>query len=151
MAELMTDSMGLISVVTLAAAMALFWLNASASRKKDAMQQQKNHLMLKATTRALSVFVANADRRALFSQILEDLKSLSESEYGFIAVVLNRCDGKPYLKTLAITNIAWNEDTRRIYDEQQEKGLEFNNLDSLFGSVVRTGDVVIANTPATDP
>ena len=147
----MTDSMGLISVVTLAAAMALFWLNASASRKKDAMQQQKNHLMLKATTRALSVFVANADRRALFSQILEDLKSLSESEYGFIAVVLNRCDGKPYLKTLAITNIAWNEDTRRIYDEQQEKGLEFNNLDSLFGSVVRTGDVVIANTPATDP
>ena len=60
-------------------------------------------------------------------------------------------DGTPYLKTHAITNIAWNDETQRLYDENVEQGLEFRNMDTLFGKVITGGSRIIANTPAKDP
>jgi methyl-accepting chemotaxis protein len=79
------------------------------------------------------------------------LHDYTGSEYGFIDAIFGRDDDTPYLKTFAITNVSLSEETRRFYDETAPEGLEFNNLDSLFGHTIRTGEVVIANNPATDP
>jgi PAS domain S-box-containing protein len=86
----------------------------------------------------------------LFHFLLDTLLELTESEYGFIGKVLYNPDNQPYLKIFAITNIAWNEQTRRLYDENKESGLEFHNLKTLFGHVMTTGEPVIANQPKTD-
>jgi PAS domain S-box-containing protein len=64
--------------------------------------------------------------------------------------VLQTETGDPYLKTHAITNIAWSEETRRFYKENAPSGMEFNNLNTLFGAVMTTGKLVLANEPATD-
>jgi PAS domain S-box-containing protein len=87
----------------------------------------------------------------LFEQLLAILLRLSESEYGFIGETLSDEDGKPFLRTYSITNIAWNEETQRFYDENVRKGLEFRNLETLFGAVMLTEEPVISNDPATDP
>ena len=107
-------------------------------------------LLLTAITRAQSQFVLSRDSRTVFDGMLEALLNLSESEYGFIGEIFHDDDGNPFLKTHAITNISWNEETQRLYDENVEQGLEFRNLKTLFGSVLTTGSVVIANEPAKD-
>ena len=107
-------------------------------------------LLLSAITRAQSQFVQSPDARVVFDGMLEALLALTESEYGFIGEVLNDEDGSPFLRTHAITNIAWNRETQRFYDENVEKGLEFRNMDTLFGHVITSRSVVIANEPAKD-
>lgn len=107
-------------------------------------------LLLTAITRAQSQFVLSRDARTVFDGMLEALLHLTDSEYGFIGEVFYEEDGTPFLKTHAITNIAWNEETQRLYDENIEQGLEFRNMSTLFGNVITTGSVVIANDPATD-
>lgn len=76
---------------------------------------------------------------------------MTESEYGFIGEVLYGDAKKPYLKTHAITNIAWNKETRKFYEENAPQGMEFYNLKTLFGKVMTSGKPVIANMPAKDP
>ena len=60
-------------------------------------------------------------------------------------------DGQPYLKTHAITNIAWDEPHSPPYAAQQQEGMEFRRQDTLFGHALVTGETVIANDPANDP
>jgi signal transduction histidine kinase/CheY-like chemotaxis protein len=50
-----------------------------------------------------------------------------------------------------MTNIAWNEETQKLYEENYEQGMEFTNMNTLFGAVIMTGKPVIANSPRTDP
>jgi PAS domain S-box-containing protein len=96
-------------------------------------------------------FIREKDTRSLFDGLLADLLALTRSEYGFIGEVLRDPNGVPYLKTHALTNIAWDEATRRFHDEHAPSGLEFRNLKTLFGAAITTGEVVIANSPGTDP
>lgn len=85
-----------------------------------------------------------------FTDLLHNLITLTKSEYGFIGEILHGDDGTPYIKTWAITNIAWNEETRALYQKFAQKGMEFYNMDTLFGAVVKTGEHVISNSPPTD-
>lgn len=114
---------------------------------------QANRL-LECVTRAQSQYFRGADPSELFNGLLVDLLDLTASAYGYIAEVLYDDEGAPYLKTWAITNIAWNDATREMYEQHvvSGEGLEFRNLDTLFGWGLRDGGrVVIANDPAGDP
>ncbi|MBD3669594.1 MAG: response regulator [Gammaproteobacteria bacterium] len=98
-----------------------------------------------------SGFIEQQDRHALFVEILERVLELTDSEFGFIGEVLQQANGQPYLKTHAISNIAWNQQTRELYEEKQATGLEFFNMDTLFGEVIRTATPLITNDPAHHP
>lgn len=106
--------------------------------------------LLESITRAQAELVRGASSRVAFEALLSDLLRLTASEYGFIGEVRRDEDGTPYLQTHAITNIAWNEATRTFHDENIANGLEFRNLDTLFGAVIRTGEAVISNAPGQD-
>jgi diguanylate cyclase (GGDEF)-like protein/PAS domain S-box-containing protein len=111
-----------------------------------------NSRVMRAINAALGGFVnANVAKKEIFDSLLEKLLDITGSEYGFIGDILYTEERIPYLKTYAITNIAWNHDTRKLYKEKVRDGLEFRNLDSLFGVTIRTGEVVISNSPADDP
>ncbi len=106
--------------------------------------------LLAAITRAQSQCVQSHDTHTVFEGMLDALLELTMSEYGFIGEVLHEADGSPYLKTHAVTNIAWNEETQRLYDENVDQGLEFRNMNTLFGNVIVTGQPIISNNPAGD-
>jgi PAS domain S-box-containing protein len=98
-----------------------------------------------------SKFIVNMDSLIAFDRLLDQLLALTYSEYGFIAETLYREDGIPYLRLIAVTNIAWNEESRELYAKlETEEGLEFHNLDNLFGQVALTGNIVISNDPEND-
>lgn len=96
-------------------------------------------------------YIEDASPGEVFENLLASLLELTGSEYGFIGEVLAAEDGAPYLKTWAITNIAWDEATRKFYDENAPQGMEFYNLETLFGRVMTTGEAVVANDPTHDP
>ncbi len=110
----------------------------------------KNKL-LEAISDAQSQFIADPDVNTTFDRMLTDLFKLSDSEYGFIGEVLFDDDGTPFLKTRAITNIAWDDETRSLYAAHARDGIEFRNLHTLFGRVMTTRAPVIANDVPNDP
>ena len=82
--------------------------------------------------------------------MLDYVLKVTGSEYGFIGeVFLN--EGKQALRTFAITDISWNDETRELYKKYEEKGMVFLNHETLFGYTLKTGESVITNSPGSDP
>jgi PAS domain S-box-containing protein len=123
--------------------------HANQQLQRPVRERERTGELLQAIGRAQSQFIGNVSLEPLFGRLLSDLLSLTDSEYGFIGEILHTDTGDPYLKTHAITNIAWNDETRDLY-RRQAPNLEFYNLKTLFGAVMTTGQPVIANDPATD-
>jgi len=120
-------------------------------RKQAEEVIQQSNSLLRAISQAQSGFIAANDPHVLFDDLLSNLLSIAQSEYGFIGEIFHDADGAPYLKTHAITNVAWDEETQKFYEENRGKGFEFRNLKSLYGEVIKTGKPVISNSPSTDP
>ncbi len=107
--------------------------------------------LLSSVRELLTGHLVQNGRKATFARLLQLLLEYTDSNYGFVAEVLHDPAGQPYLKTHAITNIAWNDEMRAFFDKHHAQGLEFRNLQTLFGAALTTGQTVIANSPATDP
>jgi PAS domain S-box-containing protein len=116
----------------------------------DITEQKEHQLLLETLHQAQSQFIIANDPSEMFDHILHNLLTLTQSQYGFIGEILSTTEGQPYLKTHAITNIAWNQETRELY-ERFAPNLEFFNLNTLFGKVITTGQPVLANDPINDP
>ena len=116
---------------------------------EQAMERQ--HRLLEAVRLAQAVYIEADDKRRAFEGLLAALLSVTGSEYGFVGEVLYDLRDSPYLKVHAITDIAWDEASRRMHDSQLAAGMEFHNLKTLFGHALATGTTVIANDPANDP
>ena len=121
---------------------------------KDVLtSEDKNLTLLSIISEAQSDFILNGETRFLFNKLLQRLLDLTTSEYGFIGEIMRTEEDQPYLQTHAITNIAWNEATRSFYEANIESGLQFYNMETLFGRVITGGKPVITNDyqPKKDP
>jgi len=96
------------------------------------------------------LFIRHGADRTWWDAALRKIIGLTGSAFGFLGRIEHDSDGTPFLHTLAITDIAWNEWSRQVFDDFASDGLEFRNLQSLFGVTVATGEVVISDSPATD-
>ena len=96
------------------------------------------------------------DRTFLCNHLLNKCIQLTQSEYGFIGVIRNFTSHDPvtnvpknekYLKTLAITNIAWNASSFGFYKNFVNDSFEFKNLDkTVFGKSILSKKPVIINS-----
>ena len=132
-------------------------LQAKASLEEERFRQRENEALLHRKTTLLEglgaiqrQFLSEKHPAEAFDRMLAVLLETADSEYGFIGEVLRKEDNTPYLKTHAITNIAWNEETRSFYEEYAPAGLEFFNLSTLFGAVLTSKEPVVANDPLND-
>ncbi len=115
---------------------------------EDALEARNQML---AEVRAMQSWFIGADSPGdEFDALLERMLRFTSSEYGFIGQILHEEDGTPYLHTFAVTNIAWDEATRRFYDENAPTGMIFRNMETLFGAAITSGEIVVANSPGTD-
>jgi PAS domain S-box-containing protein len=89
-------------------------------------------------------------KRELFRKMLDYVLKVTGSEYGFIGEVFMN-EEKQALRTYAITDISWNEETRELYKKYEDKGMVFTNHNTLFGYTLKTGESVLTNEPGTDP
>ncbi|MBI5252622.1 MAG: GAF domain-containing protein [Desulfomonile tiedjei] len=108
--------------------------------------------LLQAVRRAQTEFISDTNVEKLFEDLLHDLLVLTNSEFGFIGEVLRTDDGRIYLRDRAITDISWDADSRQMYRKfEDDKGLDFFNIQGLWGTVILTGEPVISNDPSNDP
>ncbi len=130
------------------------WLKISqdiTDRKIAEQDLLNSNKLLSALTRAQNRYFFKPNPRQLFEELLNALLELTKSEYGFIGEILYDQNEQPYLKTFAVTNIAWNDTTRAFYEKYSNEGLEFHNLKTLFGRVITTEKPVVSNDPSNDP
>jgi PAS domain S-box-containing protein len=140
------------AAVLLALSLAVLLLINSIRRRKGAERSLRtSNTLINAISQTQALYIAGADTREVFERMLSSLLEMTESEYGFIGEVCRNEDGSPFLRTQAITNIAWNDETRAFYATHAPQGLEFRNLNTLFGAVMTTARPVIANDPDNDP
>jgi PAS domain S-box-containing protein len=111
----------------------------------------RTNALLDAVRQIQGGYIAGAEKKATCEQMLSIVLRLSGSAFGFVGEILTDTEGQRYFKAHALTNIAWDDATRKLYDDSAVNGLEFRNLDTLFGAVIRTEQAVIANDPANDP
>lgn len=95
-------------------------------------------------------FIADGADAAWWDFLLERLLHLTDSEYGFVGMTETDAGG-PFLRTRSITNIAWDDETRRFYDEHAPAGMVFRNMKTLFGHAMLTQQRYLANDVAHDP
>jgi len=88
----------------------------------------------------------------LYDNLLKHLLKISESQYGFIAEWITFTDNNiaPYFHNLVITNISWDEPSRKLYSRIKTHNLDFTNMNSLFGICGITEKLIISNNPYTD-
>lgn len=118
--------------------------------RQAAQALDRQHRMLDAVRQAQAAYIEADDKRQAFEGLLKAFLSVTDSAYGFVGEVLYDQQGQPYLKTHAITDISWDETSRRMFAEQMESGMEFHNLETLFGHALLTGKTVLSNHPETD-
>jgi PAS domain S-box-containing protein len=105
--------------------------------------------LMEELTQVHADLVTQGDYRALFERLLALMLRETLSEYGFIGEILHTPEGTPYLRTYAVTNIAWTDELRAQYKQNVARGIEFRNLKTLFGAVITTGEPVLTNDPAS--
>ena len=99
---------------------------------------------------AQALFIDRENPRESLEKLLDILVRVTESEYGFLDEVLLDGQGKPYKSSLAFSNIAWDEESKRFYESAKSSRVEFRNLSNLAGAPAVSGKLVIANDPAKD-
>lgn len=118
--------------------------------RQAAQALDRQHRMLDAVRQAQAAYIEADDKRQAFEGLLKAFLSVTDSAYGFVGEVLYDPQGQPYLKSHAITDISWDEASRRVFAEQMDSGMEFRNLKTLFGHALLTGETVLTNHPETD-
>ena len=119
---------------------------------QDKQQQtEESRQLLGLIAEAQAAYINRHNQREAFESLLGRILDVSASQFGFIGEILQDDAGAPFLRTFAISNIAWDAETRAFYDTHAAQGLEFRSLDSLFGQVIRSGEALITNDPANHP
>lgn len=119
-------------------------------RKRFEAALLREHWLLETVSVCLRKFISADDPRIAFEDLLVRMLELTSSEYGFIGEVCFNESGAPWLRTLALSDISWDDATHQLYGENFAKGFEFRNLKTLFGEALTTGRPVISNSPSTD-
>jgi diguanylate cyclase (GGDEF)-like protein/PAS domain S-box-containing protein len=126
-------------------------LRAETERAEAESALRHSHTLLQALTETQRGFLLEGDVQATFEHFLAPLLDLTGSQYGFIGEVLHDDGGQPYLKTRVYSKVPWTSESRQLYEDAQANGLEFHNLSSLIGSVLASGEAVVANDAPGDP
>lgn len=119
-------------------------------RVRDRAMLDRSNLLLSGVSRAQTRVIQGEHITDVCGELLSTLIDATQSEYGFLGGIGHDPDGTPYLRTHAITNIAWDDETRALYQKNVRTGLRFDKMDTLIGEVIRTGKAVVANDGSND-
>ena len=95
-------------------------------------------------------YISGESKQSLFDYLLQFLIKHTESEFGFIGGIISKPGEEAYMRSYALSNIAWDNKSKKRYEDNIKKGLDFRNLNTLFGHTITTGEVVISNAPDKD-
>lgn len=114
-------------------------------RKLSELELIRMNDVIQAINQTQMDFSMDNEIQDTFYMLLENLIGFTSSSFGFLGEVLYDEKGQPYLKSNAITNISWNQETDVYYKKNFRVGMEFRSLDTLFGWVLLNKETLISN------
>lgn len=104
-----------------------------------------SNALLNAIGTLQSRFIGSVPMNTLLKEILESFLSLTGSEYGFLGESFQTSDGMPYFKVQVMSDSVWSAVTRDFYARNAPIGLEFYNLDGIFGTILKSETPIVFN------
>ncbi len=121
----------------------------SLARAEEELVRQK--WLVDAIQRMQAAFIASDDLHSACKVLHDSLLDITSSPHCFVGEVRRDAEGRPYLYIHALSDMSWDAGSRALFLSVRERGMEFHDLDNLFGRVISTGSPVIANDPAFHP
>ena len=106
---------------------------------------------LEIVTQIQKIYIETRDISKTFGILLNSILLDTKSDFGFICEVLFDKEGNPFMRSIALTNIAWDSASKEIYEKHVRQGVEFRNLNTLFGRVLVEKAIHISNDAVNDP
>ena len=100
--------------------------------------------------RLQTLYIKSKPADEVFNSLLTDILELTDSRFGFINELKYDETGTQFLQSLAITNVAWDDASRRFWEDNYASGLKFYATDALYFASIITNAPVIANDPTHD-
>jgi len=120
-------------------------------RKRAEDMMVRSEWLLSSIHDAQNLYITGGDQSQVFSTLLETVVEITGSEYGFLQEVSSNSESGVCTRMLALSDISWDEDSRRLFESLTLRGGEFRNMDNLIGAPVLTGKLVIADDVPHDP
>lgn len=95
-------------------------------------------------------YIGRGLSRAWWEKALARVVEVSECGFGFVGRVTQDENGERILHSYALSDIAWNDWSRSVFDDYFEGGLQFKKADSLYGATVTRGETVLTNDAPHD-
>lgn len=95
-------------------------------------------------------YIGRGLSRAWWEKALARVVEVSECGFGFVGRITEDENGDPILHSYALSDIAWNDWSRSVFDEYFEGGLQFKEADSLYGATMARGETVLTNDAPHD-
>jgi len=119
--------------------------------REQNQQIEASHQLLALIAEIQAAYINAYNQRDAFDTLLKRILTVTASQFGFVGEILKDEHGAPFLRTFAISNIAWDAQTLAFYEASAPEGMAFRNLDTLFGHVIRSGQSLISNRPGDHP
>ena len=132
------------------AAVMLAQIRSALRHRANARTLVEQHALLEAISRAQSRFIDSSDNRVAYQALLTDVLRLTNSPIGFVGEVFYDQPGVPHLQVHALSDVSWDETSRKRYADADGPGMRFDRLDTLFGAALQTGEPVISSSPHGD-
>ncbi|EPR43364.1 signal transduction histidine kinase with CheB and CheR activity [Desulfovibrio sp. X2] len=120
-------------------------------RRRSEEETRRRHELAGAMARVRTAYITGRPSEEIFGTALEEILRLSGSAFGYIAKLRTDGKGRQYQQCLAVSDISWNEETRRFYEQQAPAGMKFYAMDGLNAAAVVSRAPVICDDPAGDP
>lgn len=119
------------------------------SKCQEALRNRQRQL-LDLLNQAQTSFLLNRNVQDACDALFEPLLRISESAFGFIGIVQYNDKGQPYLNVPTISDLDWRQGKARSgHYDRRAGGLQFHQLDNLFGHVITHNQIVLTNEPGT--
>ncbi|MGD8926075.1 MAG: PAS domain S-box protein, partial [Thioalkalispiraceae bacterium] len=122
------------------------WIGLEIERRESEQTSQTKNQLLESISRAQSYFISDQIQpNAMFDQILSDLLSLSYSNVGFIAEIINSGENKQHVEIRAMGQRYENSDALVNLFEDMLKNSKPTDKKNVLTEVIRSGAPIISN------
>jgi PAS domain-containing protein len=119
-------------------------------RKRTEEQMRRTTDLLDAIREVQSRYIANEKSESVFKALLGVLTRTTGSPIGFLDEVRRDPGGEIYKVSLALSDISWDDPSRRLYADLVSQNRAFRNLRNLAGFPALHGIPIIANDARHD-
>ena len=106
--------------------------------------------IMSCVNRLQALYIKSKPANEVFTRLLTDIIKLTKSRYGFITELKYDETGTQYVQALAMTNITWDDASRRFWADNCLSGLKFYATDALYFAAIAANTPIISNHPTHD-